>query len=130
MGRLNKAIKSGFLLEAVFIEYAIMEDRLESVLRHSGRFKQEKHRSINSKLSSVKEIARNKKGLLRKYLTDELLESVSEWKEKRNKLIHALMKQNLNGAELKEIVDEGYLMVKTLNNKTTCYKRALEKEKK
>ena len=38
MGRLNKALTSRFFLEAIFIEYAIMEDRLESVLRHSGRW--------------------------------------------------------------------------------------------
>ena len=34
--RLNKALANGFNLEAMFIEYAIMEDRTESVLRHAG----------------------------------------------------------------------------------------------
>ena len=34
--RLNKALANGFNLEAMFIAYAIMEDRTESVLRHSG----------------------------------------------------------------------------------------------
>ena len=33
--RLNKAIANGFNLEAMFIEYAIMEDRTETVLRHA-----------------------------------------------------------------------------------------------
>lgn len=36
MGRLSKALTQGFFLEAIFIEYAILEDRLESILRHSG----------------------------------------------------------------------------------------------
>ena len=34
--RLNKAIANGFNLEAIFIEYMIMEDRTESVLRHAA----------------------------------------------------------------------------------------------
>lgn len=33
MGRLSKALTQGFFLEAIFIEYAILEDRLESILR-------------------------------------------------------------------------------------------------
>ena len=33
--RLNKALANGFNLEAMFIEYAIMEDRTESILRHA-----------------------------------------------------------------------------------------------
>lgn len=38
MGRLSKALTQGFFLEAIFIEYAILEDRLESILRHSGKW--------------------------------------------------------------------------------------------
>ena len=36
--RLNKAIDCGFNLEAMFISYSIMEDRSESVLRHSDKY--------------------------------------------------------------------------------------------
>lgn len=36
--RLVSALRSGFYLEAVFIEYAIIEDRLESALTHAGAF--------------------------------------------------------------------------------------------
>ena len=36
--RLASALRSGFYLEAVFIEYAIIEDRLESALTHAGAF--------------------------------------------------------------------------------------------
>ena len=34
--RLNKALANGFHLEAMFIEYAVMEDRTESIIRHAG----------------------------------------------------------------------------------------------
>ena len=36
--RLNNALHNGFNLEAMFIEYAIMEDRTESILRHTGKW--------------------------------------------------------------------------------------------
>lgn len=37
MVRLKKAMAAQFYLEAIFIEYAVMEDRLESILRQIGR---------------------------------------------------------------------------------------------
>ena len=100
MGRLNKAIRNGFFLEAIFIEYAILEDRIESVLRHSGKFNPDRHRTLNSKLRRMEEMQRAKKELLRKYISDELIASITEWKEERNRLIHALMKQNLHTEEI------------------------------
>ena len=36
--RLNSALNNGFNLEAMFIEYAIMEDRTESILRHADKW--------------------------------------------------------------------------------------------
>ena len=39
MVRLKKAMAAQFYLAAIFIEYAVMEDRLESILRHSSAFK-------------------------------------------------------------------------------------------
>ena len=33
---LSKAMRAGFYYQAIFIEYAIIEDRCSSVLRHAG----------------------------------------------------------------------------------------------
>lgn len=55
MVRLKKALKYEFYIEAIAIEYAIMEDRLESVLRHEGVFNPEKQGSLARKLSRIKE---------------------------------------------------------------------------
>ena len=130
MGRLKKAMDNHFLLEALFIEYAIMEDRCESLLRHSGVFNPEKHDTINKKLNRIAELARNKKSLIRKYISAELIEEIKAWKEERNRLIHALMKQSLTSEELEQIAAQGQRLVKTLCSKTTSYKRALEREQK
>ena len=130
MGRLKKAMDNHFLLEALFIEYAIMEDRCESLLRHSGVFNPEKHDTINKKLNRIAELVRNKKSLIRKYISAELIEEIKGWKEERNRLIHALMKQSLTSEELEQIAAQGQQIVKTLCSKTTSYKRALEREQK
>lgn len=127
MGRLKKAMDNHFLLETLFIEYAIMEDRCESLLRHSGVFNPERHDTINKKLNRIADLARNKKSLIRKYISDELIEAIKGWKDERNRLIHALMKQSLTSEELEQIAAQGQQLVKTLCSKTTSYKRALER---
>ena len=104
-----------FYLEAIFIEYAILEDRLESVLRHGGRWKeQNKFVSIYEKITIVMEMTEEKKGLARKYFSDELLRGIDNWKEHRNKLIHVLLKRNLHTADLKQIAEEGQHYAETM----------------
>ena len=60
MSRLKKALDHQFLLETFLIEVAIIEDRLESLLRHSNAFHPETHRDIGKKLRRVKELQRKK----------------------------------------------------------------------
>ena len=50
MERLNRAMKEHFFLEAMFIEYAVMEDRCESILTHAGVFRPDRHFTIVRKL--------------------------------------------------------------------------------
>ena len=76
MVRLKKAMAAQFYLEAIFIEYAVMEDRLESILRHSGVFNPERHNTIQAKLRRVSELRRAKKCLLNRSLSEELLQEI------------------------------------------------------
>lgn len=128
MGRLNRAIKEHFLLEAMFIEAAIIEDRCESLLKHSNAFNPAKHTSMDRILARLKEMARNKSGLLQKYITVELLDEIYAWKKERNRLTHALMKQQLTGEEMMGIVEQGQAIIKKLCSKTTSYNRALQRQ--
>lgn len=126
--RLKKAINAKFYLEAVFIEYAIIEDRFESALRHSDVIVDNgKYSGLNKKLSKMEAIAREKKSLAHKYFKPELLESVTLWKEERNRLIHALMKQALTTEELQNLAEHGQVLVKKLCSITTSYSRKINK---
>ena len=127
MQRLKKAIGSDFYLEAIFIEYAVMEDRLESIIRHSGQwnYKDGSYVSIEIKIKKVAKIAEEKRSVAHRYFTPELTDAITEWKERRNKLIHALMKQQLSTEELRNVAEDGYSLVKKLCSKSTSYKRKL-----
>lgn len=127
MGRLKKALKYEFYIEAIAIEYAVMEDRLESILRHEGVFNPEKHGSLARKLSRVRELRRRNKSLENKYLSEEFLDSIDTWKEKRNVFIHALLKQKLNTEDIKSVADQGNDIVKKLTTVATSIRRKLEK---
>ena len=129
MKRLKKALSMEFYLEATFIEYAVIEDRIESFLRHAGVFNPKKHNSLNGKLSKLAEQQRCKTGLIRKYVSDELIASIHSWKNERNILTHAMMKNNLTTEHLKKLAEDGEQIVKILNSKSTSYRRYLERHK-
>ena len=89
--RLDRAVKEGFNLEAVFIAYAIMEDRTDSILRYENNSKKPKegHRvSIDAKLKKIKTISREKGSLPNRYFQEEFIDQIIAWKEERNRMIH------------------------------------------
>lgn len=131
MGRLKKALSNQFYLEAIFIEYAILEDRLESALLHSGKWKPtpDRHTSIDRKVRLLQKQAEEKKSLAQRYFTPELAESILMWKECRNQLIHALMKQQLHTEDLQSVAEEGQTLIRMVSNKVGLFNRAIERQK-
>ncbi|MBR2742311.1 MAG: hypothetical protein IKD89_01840 [Clostridia bacterium] len=131
MERLKKAMASGFYLEAIAIEYAVIEDRIESVLRHSGKFNPNRHKSLDSKLNKLGDMRREKKSLANKYFSEELLDSLYKWKnDKRNPLTHALLKLKLSDEELKETAEQGKTLAYAFRDKANQHNRALKRQKK
>ncbi len=128
MGRLKRAMEQRFYLEAVFIEYAIMEDRLESALRHSGKWDPKPGRfvSIETKIKKLAKAAEEKKNPAHKYFAPELTDALLNWKEQRNRMIHALMAQKLHTEDLLTLAEDGRTLIKTLSSKTKSYNRKME----
>ena len=131
--RLNKAMNNQFYLEAIFISYAIIEDRTESILHHAGKWDAYLKRrgryqvTLDSKINYISNFAREKKSLLNKYFGDGILDEILEWKEKRNKLMHALMKQSLTTEILESLAIQGKEYARVLTNKSGSYRRAIER---
>lgn len=69
-----------------------------------------------------------KKSLAHKYFLPELTDRIDVWKGARNKIIHALMKQDLHTEDLSAVALDGQALVKTLCSKTSLYNRALERQ--
>ncbi len=133
--RLNNALHSGFNLEAMFIEYAIMEDRTESILRHSDKWeayiKSRKGRepTIDSKVRYIQKLAEQKKTLQNKYFSDGLLDRILIWKEERNRLIHALLKQQFEHDEISALAAQGKQLADELRKRAGNYNRAVERQR-
>ncbi len=131
MQRLKKALAYQFYLEAIFIEYAILEDRTNSILRYEGNPVkprcENRHVTIEQKIKRIIKLAENKKGVAHRYFGDGIMESVREWKECRNQLMHSLMKQELTTEALSNVAESGYELVKSVSNKSRNYKKMLER---
>lgn len=132
--RLNRALAGGFHLEAMFIEYAIMEDRTESILRHADLWdaylkKQDgRDPTITSKIRYIQKRATNRKHILNKYFSDDLLDRILSWKDERNRLIHALLLQQLAHNEVRDLAMQGNELTRTLRSRSGALNRAIEKQ--
>lgn len=67
---------------------------------------------------------------VRKRITEELLDDISIWKDKRNKLIHALIKQPYDAGNLRDMANEGNELVKKLDNKVRSVNKYFDKQMK
>lgn len=129
MDKLKKSIRNEFYYEAIFIEYAILEDRTESLLRHAKlktKGPDEKNLSLAMKLKNICNSPNFKKPYISKNLTSELLCSVNKWKVKRNILIHDLIRCPYKDEQVRNIAEEGYEIVKKMNSKSTMVNKFLD----
>ena len=95
IGRLDSALKSKFFLEACWIEYAICEDRCDSLLNKSGGpipCNPGQFVSINRKIIELKLRWKNDPYLSTVQELPSILEEVRKWKNRRNPLMHQLVK--------------------------------------
>ena len=126
--RLNLAMENKFYLEAIFIEYAILEDKAWSALKHAGYDGCEKTDGLERKLDSVKAL-RKSTDLAAKYLSLQLIGDVKCWKNDRNKLVHNLMETELETKKLRGLAVRGRKLVDTFGGKVSQFNRALGRRK-
>ncbi len=129
MRRLSRALRNNFYLEAVFIEYAIIEDRLESVLRHASAFNPNRQKTITAKLNKLEKLCEERSELACRYFSPELIASLRSWKERRNPLIHDLLNRKLSTDGLEEFALEGEQLAKTLKSRVGSFNRAVDGRK-
>ena len=124
MEKLNLAIKNEFYYEAIFIAYAIFEDRTESLLRHKG-----KPLKLFCKIEKIIKAEEFTSFYCKKHRILHILNEVDKWRDKRNKLIHDLINCPYSNDEIKDIAIYGYELVCKLNNKSTLVNKYFDEKR-
>lgn len=129
---LTKAMRSGFYYQAIFIEYAIIEDRCASVLKYAGiKYLDKKGRdiSISQKLKEMRNNAVFQVPYVRQRITLELLDEITVWKNKRDDLIHHLAETPYDHESIRDTAITGQELVKKLSNKVRSVNAYHEKQR-
>lgn len=130
MEKLKKSVEQEFYYESIFIIYAVLEDRTESILKHANiDVKKDNNRSLtlNEKLNKISKENIFEQEYIKKHLSEDLIKQIHDWKNKRNVLIHDLVNVEYNNEEIKELAIEGYNLLKIINNKSTLINRHNDK---
>ena len=127
-GRLRRALNSRFFLEAVFIEFAILEDRSAALLRHLCNKSDDKAK-ISTKINKLLNLQRtNKHPSLVKNFNGDFFCDILAWKDRRNQLIHALVRKSPDELEWEACALDGYDLVRNLSDRTRSIKRQVERK--
>ena len=132
LANLNLSLDKGFYLQAVLIEYAMIEDRISSIIRHliseDAIFNKDGNvLMMNRKIKLIKEyVPKIKDAWLKKYLENELLDNVIEWKNRRNKIVHALMNRFDEDDLIRDVAVEGKDLSRKINDLATKIKSRLK----
>lgn len=130
MSKLKKATDNEYYYEAIFLEYAILEDRMESLLKHANikyKEKDEKSLKLMKKINKMKSDKEFQNEYIKKHISNELLDNIIEWKRNRDKLMHNSVELEYDNNQIKDIALLGECLIKRLNNKTKLVNNYLDK---
>ena len=129
---LSKAMRSEFYYQAIFIEYAIIEDRCTSALKYAGV----KHLDnkgnelmLSRKIEKMRGNPSFTEPFVRQRITIQLLDEITEWKRQRDRLIHALAKIPYDYEEVQAIAVRGQELVRILSNKVASVNNYHKKQR-
>jgi len=128
--KLKIAIQQEFYLEALLLEYAIIEDRLSSVLRSANLSyiqSDGKEISIQKKINKIKNAELSKRFPIYRRVPSDLMLTTEQWKEIRNNLVHKSCSRMYDNAEVKQCALDGEDIVRRVSNMAKNIKRAREK---
>ena len=74
---------------------------------------------LSEKLDKIKNENVFQNNYIKKHLTNDFLQQIYQWKNKRNLLIHELVNTEYHNDEIKILTLDGDELIKKLNNKST-----------
>ena len=127
---LSKALKYGFYYEAIFLEYAVMEELLASVLKYAGIPYIDKNGqdvSISKKLNLIESRKELSDKFYQERLTKELVQECRVWIKERTDLIHHMANLPYDSELVQKVAVEGNELVKKIKNKSASVINRLKK---
>ena len=127
-------MQNGFYMEAILMEYAAIESRLEVLLGIVGlpcnKFMDDNSRKsvqISHRVSCASHMLKNSSIFENTKLNKKFFEKLGKWIAKRNEYIHGLYKNELRYsqriAHAKEFAENGYEFCRILYNEVNRVKR-------
>ena len=130
IARMNLALLEEFYMEACWIQYAIVEDRINSVIRHAYPKNGAKFlgmtRGLDRKFDHIRDKIHAQDDDCVKTINKDLLKRLVRWKDKRNNLMHEIADtDNLTNVQsrLKKLANEGKDLVNELSARVFKYKK-------
>ena len=121
MERLGRALQEEFYYEAIFIEFAVFEDRTSSLLRHAGISTLDEdgqEMGLHSKIKLIKRHSMFRNDYVEKHELFSILDDVDTWRRTRNDLMHALADEESSIDDVRKFAVLGDILVTRLNNKS------------
>jgi hypothetical protein len=110
MKRLNDAIEQGFDIQAIAYEYALIEDRFNSILKYLDI--QLKTNKVKDKIKVIRQI---KNEMIKNLLPESLLDQILSFIDARNQIMHGLAMVTLESSFITSIAKQGRLLIIKLN---------------
>ncbi|MCG9879644.1 MAG: hypothetical protein MH472_03505 [Bacteroidia bacterium] len=114
ISKADYALETEFFLEASAICYAVIEERLRSILiKTLNREIGEKHK-IDSCVKQIKKLRRTEP-LIAKYYTVDFMNEINLWKNERNDITHELIEYEVDEIKLEQNAKKGRKILRVLN---------------
>jgi hypothetical protein len=126
-GRIDSSIAEGYFLESSWIAYAIIEDRLDSILSKVTKYK---GRLISRKLEYLSRISNP---FVRIEFPTGLINRIDTWTSRRNNLTHEMANARLSIQQItdrsKQVALEGEKLAHDVSSAVMRTKKFLKKKK-
>lgn len=123
---LDKALENEFYYEAIFIEHAILEDRIESLLRHA-KIEYPSKTLLGAKMTYIESDKKFKDEYVLKHIDNELMKEIRDWKKLRNDLVHDLVNCPYGDEDVKNVALVGKNVIRRFAGKTTLVNKHFDK---
>ncbi len=128
--KLKKAFNAKFYYEAIFLEYAMIQDRIESILIHAkGPEAVEPGQKISRSINLIRSKQPFTETKIRKKVPIELLDEIMSWCNERNRFVHALAKAGVDDEKAKEVAIHGNEILKGISNSAKKVARSFDENK-